>query len=811
MLQTDTSAKGTITYRRFNTAVTPKPVAEAKDLLKATLQMRPDDSLHLDTIVRQEKLKLTHWAYQQYYKGIQVLYGTYVVHAKNGIIETINGNFIKVGSPSVKAKIDEKTALLTALSSINALVYGWEDPGTEALFKKESGSSTATMYPKAKLVIFYDDSTTHSYRLAYMFHGYAVKPLRDNNIFVDAISGKIIGTENLIKDGIATGTAATKYSGSQTITTDSYTGGYRLSEVRNGVNIHTYNMQGNGTDFDVVPEFSDNDNNWTYGEYHNANQDDAALDVHWGTEKVYDYWNTIRQRNSWNGTGGDLKGYVHTDLIALGYPNDDNAFWDSDFHRMVYGDGQTQFNAVTSLDVIAHETGHGFTEGVKISGTSILSSQSNFETPALNEGISDIWGAVVEDWATSNKQTWEIGEDIMKDGYPCLRSLSNPQTGGDPTNVPSGGYPGTYHGTHWYTGSNESIFAHVNSTVLSHWFYLLSAGSNGIGIDKAASIVWQAEIGLHLQPASNYASARQAMIDAATDLYCANSPEVKAVTNAWYAVGVGTAYSGSVMSISGPSYFCTNGTYSVINKPTGITSTLWSSSNTSAATINTSGIASKVNNGYTDFSATLTGASGCTTTLTTATLPVGYTPVSLSSSSVGCSGNTQTWSVITTPVSYGSNWHWTVDYLGQNAQIYIYNPYSASTDVDVTGGGTIKLTYTDLCGNAMMNGLTVYSTCHSGYGATNFTVAPDPAQNDVTVSAVTTSTLTNAKTKSVSSPNFIYGIKITDALGILRKSFEYKEGIRSIKISVADLNSGVYSLSVFDGQQWQSQNIIVQK
>jgi|GEM_PF-6482046 len=102
VMQTDTSANGTITYRRYNASVTPKPVAKAKELLKATLQMRPDDSLHLDTIVRQEKLKLSHWAYQQYYKGIQVLYGTYVVHVKNGIIETINGNFIKVGSPSVK-------------------------------------------------------------------------------------------------------------------------------------------------------------------------------------------------------------------------------------------------------------------------------------------------------------------------------------------------------------------------------------------------------------------------------------------------------------------------------------------------------------------------------------------------------------------------------------------------------------------------------------------------------------------------------------------------------------------------------------
>lgn len=81
----------------------------------------------------------------------------------------------------------------------------------------------------------------------------------------------------------------------------------------------------------------------------------------------------------------------------------------------------------------------------------------------------------------------------------------------------------------------------------------------------------------------------------------------------------------------------------------------------------------------------------------------------------------------------------------------------------------------------------------------------------MTMSGVTSSNSANALTKSVSSPNLIYGIKITDMLGTLRKSFEYKTGIQSIIISIADLNAGTYILSVFDGQKWQSQLVIVQK
>lgn len=305
ILQTDTSANGTITFRRYNTTVNPKHISETNELLKITLGLRPNDSLRLDAVIQQEKLGLRHILYQQYYKGVKVLYGTYAIHAKNGIIETINGHFIKVGNPSVKPQLDEQSALSKALNEINAKVYGWQDPGTENMFKKNSQDSSATLYPKGELVIFYDDSVTHSYRLAYMFHIYSVKPLRDNNVFVDAISGKIIGIENLIRDGNATGTADTKYSGTQTITTDSYSGGYRLREVRNGVNIQTYNMQ-RGSNYNNAVDFSDNDNNWTAAEYHNTNQDDAALDVHWGMEKVYDYWNTIRHRNSWDGSGTTL-------------------------------------------------------------------------------------------------------------------------------------------------------------------------------------------------------------------------------------------------------------------------------------------------------------------------------------------------------------------------------------------------------------------------------------------------------------------------------------------------------------------------
>lgn len=77
----------------------------------------------------------------------------------------------------------------------------------------------------------------------------------------------------------------------------------------------------------------------------------------------------------------------------------------------------------------------------------------------------------------------------------------------------------------------------------------------------------------------------------------------------------------------------------------------------------------------------------------------------------------------------------------------INNPNSSTTFVDVSGGGTLNLTYTDACGNNLSDGVTIYCSCHSGYSANNFTDAPNPAQNDMTVSTVRNNNTTNAKQK----------------------------------------------------------------
>ena len=122
------------------------------------------------------------------------------------------------------------------------------------------------------------------------------------------------------------------------------------------------------------------------------------------------------------------------------------------------------------------------------------------------------------------------------------------------------GQPDTYGGTYWKviecgtpTRANDYCGVHTNSGVLNHWFYILSVGKSGtndiansynvtgITIDKAAKIAYRLE-SVYLSANSTFANARTFGIQSATDLYGADSAEVIATTNAFYAVGVGSAY-----------------------------------------------------------------------------------------------------------------------------------------------------------------------------------------------------------------------------------------------------------------------------
>ncbi|MBL0145154.1 MAG: M4 family metallopeptidase [Chitinophagaceae bacterium] len=472
--------------------------------------------------------------YQQYYNNVKVELATVVALVVNDEVNYISAETYSIKSNIQKtATITEAIALSKATSYIHASKYMWQEDnmGDLALAKK----------PKAELVYINDALNGEGIVLAYKFNIYASQPVSRDLVYVNAANGKVVFKNALIKHTNALGTAATKYSGTKSITTDFTGTNYRLRRTSpTMLGIETFNMQKNAN-YNLAVDFTDNDNNWTAAEYNNANKDNAALDAHWGAQQVYDYWKNIQNRNSYDNAGGKIASYVHYDNAY------DNAYWNDDF--MTYGDGSAPaaggFKPLTSLDVCSHEIGHAVC-------TYTCNLTYSNQSGAMNEGFSDIWAACLENMVDPGNATYEIfliGEQIDQTWVKgvnrnALRDMANP---------PAQGQPDTYLGINWYTGTADNGGVHTNSGVLNKWFYILTqgeAGTNdigsvynvtGVGFAKSEKIAYLTET--LLTASSNYAAARTAAITAATTLYGPCSAEVIATTNAWYAVGVGAIYS----------------------------------------------------------------------------------------------------------------------------------------------------------------------------------------------------------------------------------------------------------------------------
>ncbi|MFC2152330.1 M4 family metallopeptidase [Bacteroidota bacterium] len=507
------------TFVKFDTKVKAVSNTETKAVLSSLFNMTKNDEYKT---IRSEKDQIgyTHERFQQYYKGIKVEHGVYIVHSREGVIESLSGEYKLIKEINISPSISAEEAIEKAKAFVNAEKYMWENDDS--------------YLPEAELVIVKNDYNKHPKEacemvLAYKLNIYAMYPLSRAYVYVDAHTGEIVHKNDIIKHAVASGTLATRYSGTKTSNTDSYGGSYRLRDYSRGNGVETYNMN-MGINYSAATDFTDNDNNWTAAEWDNSDKDNAAFDAQWGAQMTYDYFSQTYGRNSFDNAGAIIKSYVHFDLVEYGYPDNDNAFWDG--QRMTYGDG-TSLDPLTTLDIAAHEIGHAVC-------TYTADLTYSYESGALNEAYSDIWAASVEYFAAPEKDTWILGEDL---GI-TVRSLEDPNVGGQPD---------TYLGTNWYSGSGDNGGVHYNSGVLNHWFYILSVGKTGtndngdnftvtgIDINKAAAIAYRTE-SQYLTSSSNYADCRTKSIQAAEDLYGAGSNEVIQTTNAFYAVGVGDPY-----------------------------------------------------------------------------------------------------------------------------------------------------------------------------------------------------------------------------------------------------------------------------
>ncbi|MES2704232.1 MAG: Ig-like domain-containing protein [Bacteroidota bacterium] len=644
--------------------------------------------------------------YVQYYKGIKVAMSSAAVLCKGGLVSSVSSNYFAPATDlATTPALSEAKALSKALAHVGAEKYLWQQPAPLQNNQKQLGKSAADSKPKGSLMWIEDMTTEQPDRqlhLAYAFNIYAIKPLSNDVVYVDAQTGKILFVNPLLKNTAATGSSL--YSGTVGFQASLSGSNYVLEDVTRGDGVNTYTCAGG--DGSVAFHVTSATTSFA---------SDAAIDAHWGAEKVYDYWLNEQGRNSFDNAGAEINSFVH---FLSGY---NNAFWDG--YEMVYGDGSGigsgGFSPLTSLDVCAHEIGHAVCQYT-------ADLVYNKEPGAMNEGFSDIWGAVIEEYANPHetdavaKDKWKIGEEISASS---LRRMDNPNLKGQPD---------TYGGTYWVSvtgctpgSGNDYCGVHTNSGVLNYWFYLLVQGGSGtndisnafsvtgIGLTKGADIAYQTE--LLLTSSSTYADCRTASINAATALYGACSPEVAAVTKAWYAVGVGANYSGSTVSpITGTATVCSGAATTLSNATS---SGVWSSSNSAVATVGSAtGIVTGIAAGTAIISYTA-GSCSATEIVTVSSATAG----SIAGSASVCEGSSIT---LGATVS-GGTW--------SSGDITVATAGSATGIITGVSAGMATITYTT-------------TTCGTSTTTASISVNALPAAIGGTLSmcAGTTTTLTNA-------------------------------------------------------------------
>jgi Zn-dependent metalloprotease len=487
----------------------------------------PSSSTSFTTLKQeQDPLGFTHQKMQQYFKGVKVEFATATLSSKNGTVQTLNSSYSSIPEDfNVTPSISKSQAFNSAVAHVGASKYMWQNPTEAALADHYTK-------PTGELVIFPAlENVLDSPRLAYKFDIYATAPLYRADVYVDAKTGQFIFENKRIHHANVPATGTSLYNGNVSFTADNAAGPYRLRQTADGNGIQTFDLN-NGTNYNNAVDVTSNSTNFT--------SNPTGVQAHFGAERTHKYYSQKHGRNSYNNAGAVIKSYVSYSTNYV------NAFWDGS--RMTYGDGDgTNYGPLVSLDICGHEITHGVTE---YSANLVYSYQSG----ALNESFSDIFGESIEKFA-SGTNDWLMGDDIGAGGSGgALRSMSNPNAYGDPD---------TYQGTNWYSGSGDSGGVHTNSGVQNFWFYILSVGKSGtndkgntynvtgIGMDKAAAIAYR-NLTVYLNANSQYSDARNGAIQAAKDLYGADSPEEIATTNAWYAVGVGAPYGGG----GGGSNYC---------------------------------------------------------------------------------------------------------------------------------------------------------------------------------------------------------------------------------------------------------------
>jgi len=361
------------------------------------------------------------------------------------------------------------------------------------------------------------------------------------DVFVDADTGAVLKTQENVRDG--DGHAG--WSGPSPVHLDTKQVGSTFEMTTPGV--PTLTCQDSATN----TTFTGPDDLWGNGDP--VVRETGCVDALYAAQQERAMLSSWLDRDGMTGTGEWLP-------IRVGL-NQQNAYYDG---TQIQIGRNPSGQWVGSLDIVAHEFGHGIDDH-----TPGGLSQTN-----TSEFIADVFGAATE-WFDNQPAPYDVrdflvGEEVNLSGSGEIRNMSNPALEGDPAC-----WSPAVDDTIDFNGDTGTQ-VHAAAGPGDHWFYLAAMGTNpagfpvsptcngtsfkGIGMRKATKILYTAM--LMKTSASSYAKYRLWTLLASRFLYGQSTcTEFNRVKFAWKAVSVpsqkgegGCTVGAAAVSIDGASH-----------------------------------------------------------------------------------------------------------------------------------------------------------------------------------------------------------------------------------------------------------------
>jgi bacillolysin len=542
--------------------------------VKSFFKLTPEDELVLYK-TNADEVGNSHLKYQHYHNGIPVYGSQIILHSKNNLVYAVNGDLFPITSGE-QPGIGFQDAQNHALASVGKDAH---------LFSATPSDEEERFLP---LLEYY--KVKDLFVLTYKITVESTKPHNKYTVRISATDGSVVSKQSLFIDCLGNreeghdhrttvltqkpvkpeisdtkaacngdcnnGTGTMLYYTNQYLVIGKHQFGldckYRLLNGCYSTVIHTMsrsNISNNSQNGNGQYEYTDQTTYFNFAVLAPGNT------AHWGITMADEFYRGYFGRNGFSGGGGTLNAFCNENSIGT-----DNAYYDPSTDELNFGSGggSLAHNDIVSLDIVGHEFTHGVSQ-----------YEANFDTygepGALNESFSDIMGTMIEDYAkyihgTGTSFSYDYGNEPYYHTTYTIPGGPTIYTNRDMSYPNNSNLPDTYNGTHFWNPASTSVDyggRHINCTIQDYWFYLLAEGGSGtndlgnpfcvqgIGKNSAMRIVYQ-NLCNYMGTYSNFAAARSGSIQSAIDLFGANSNEVAQVTAAWYAVGVGSQYSGQI-------------------------------------------------------------------------------------------------------------------------------------------------------------------------------------------------------------------------------------------------------------------------